>query len=656
MKKVVKKFSGIIAVALMLVMMFAMSASAHGEIFRAACPEGNASPINCLRFSESVINPGATGTLTLYKFNYNGNEGVPGDGLYPGQVPSGATPLGGVVFTYLKVADLVDNYDEEQNVISLQYEVTNAEIAAQLGVSVGRHTSEEMIAALDVINGGEAKTALEKYVADNGTDMTPTDEETGATWQLNMEQGLYVIVETSVPGIVYERVNPFFVSLPMTNVGQVEGNGKVYEPGTLWQYDVFAFPKNKVDIPEIQKNIVDKDTQELEKYESAGVGDTVTYQVTSEVPMGIANMSKYNVLDTMSKGLTFTGIQRVRVGEVELVLENVPVSENVTIDNKTYTFMVEFIKDGNNLLATYPGQDITITYTAVLNEECVVTEAGNPNHATLIYNHNAGIEAKGDDMVVEDIVDPVVYTYGIDLTKVNNDGESLAGVEFELYAADKETRINVAQKSKPAGEVDNAYADMESSYHRAANGNAVITTDAEGRAYIWGLAPGTYYLKETKTLEGYTLQKDLIEVEIGEEVTYQPATEATIGTYAPIPYDNVPQYYRLRSNGQYVEIRDLSGYAGRNVNFGTNAIYTKNQDGTYEKVDMYYPIVKADIDTAAPFAASGMNVLLKVLNSSDFDLPLTGGIGTYIFTIGGAIIILAALGLIMVRRRKNLAR
>lgn len=661
MKKVAKKFSAFIAMTMMLVMMVAMSVSAHGEIFRVNCNTGVPTPVNCVRYSTSVINNDGENpvkpTLTLYKYNYLG-DGNTADGQYPGNIPEGATPLANVVFTYLKVADLVHNYDEAGSTISLQYDVTDAEIAELLGVTTGLHTSEELINALNAANeNADTKKALETAVNAKGTDMDETDEN-GMAHVSDLDMGLYLIIESSVPGEVFERVNPFFVSLPMTNVAEVTDSDRnvTYEPGTLWQYDVFVYPKNKVDTPEIEKNIIDNNTGEREKYESVGVGDTVTYEVKSEVPLGVDNMSKYNVLDTMSQGLTFTGVTRVRVGNIELSLDTVPVSEDVTIDDHTYTFMIEFIKDGTNLLAGHAGEDITITYTAVLNENCVVTAEGNPNHATLIYNHNAGVETSDNDMVVEDIVDPVVYTYGIDLTKVNSSNVGLAGIEFELYAADKETKINVAQKSKPEGEVDSAYVDMENSYYPVANGTATITTDAEGRAYIWGLAPGTYYLKETKTVDGNTLQKDLIEVKIGEEVTYQAATTQLRGTYAPIPNGNVPTYYRLRSNGEYVQFRDLSDYAGKNVNFGSDAIYTMNEDGTYEKVAMFYPVVKADIETAEPFNASGMNVLLTVLNTSDFDLPATGGIGTYIFTIGGAIIILAALGLILVRRRKNLAR
>lgn len=647
MKKVMKKASAFIALAMMFVMMFAMSASAAVDIIKVDCT--NPSPVNCVRYSESIIKTDEDTSLTLYKYNYSG-EGNEGTGQYPGEIPEGAKPLEGVVFTYLKVADLVHINDEPM--ASLKYDLTNETIASVLGLSTGLNISDDLIESLRAVNEDpEKKAVLEKEVSDNGTDMEATDEN-GMAHAGNLPQGLYLVVETSVPGIVYERTNPFFVSLPMTNAGSVTNGNTTYEPGTLWQYDVFVFPKNKVDIPEIEKNILDKETGEREKYESAGVGDTVTYEVRSEVPLGVDTMSKYQILDTMSEGLTFTGIQKIRVGDIELSLDTVPVTEDYQVGDHTYTFMIDFIKDGRNLLAGHGGEDITVTYTAELNENCIVTEEGNPNHATMIYNHNAGIEESKDDMVVEDVVDPKVYTYGIDLEKVDKDGKALAGVEFELYASDKETQIYVTQKES----TNTAYAGVNSYYPNGGNQGDKIVTDANGRAYIWGLAPGTYYLKETKTLEGYTLQKDLIEVKIGEEVTFDTANAEHPGTYVRIPNTNVPTYYRLKANGEYVEFKDLSGSAGKVVNFGVSAVYTKNADGSYTAVEMLYPVVKADVDVADPFSVKGMNVQLKVMNNPGFDIPLTGGIGTYIFTIGGAIIIFAALGLILIRRRKGLAR
>ena len=694
MKKVGKKLSTLIAMTLMLAMMVAMGASAAKQvpevpIFTEQCEEVPET-VGCIHYSESIINTDRSTSLSVYKYSYSGEVTGNGNGHYPPTLPSGATPLEGVVFTYLKVADLVhvngvpSQVDEEgekiedSNVpqVSLQYKLTE-QGAAVLDMEPGQYYSDELNQKLKSINGNaEAKKALEEYVAQVGDDMPATNRD-GVSTVTGLAQGLYLVAETQVPGAVYEKTNPFFVSLPMTNEATVNiGDGKSYDPGTLWQYDVFVFPKNKMEIPAIEKNIIDNDSEESEKYESLGVGDTVKYEVKTEVPEGFATMSKLSIGDTMSEGLTF------KKGSIEVKVEGArgnitdfnvryDVEKEDQEDQPPYTFVIDFIYEGpegpvncfdrSDIKA---GATVTITYEATLNENCVITEDGNPNHATLIYNHNAGTEGEGEDQYVEDILDPKVYTYGIEVTKVDKDGTTIPGVEFDLYKEDKVTQIYVSQVD--AEDVEEGVITDESKvgtyYPNGLTSGDKITTDANGVAYIWGLAPGTYYLKETKAGEGFTLQKDWIEIKIGEEVTFSAGEN---GTYVPI--EKGVTYYTKKANGTYVAFRDLSEYEdGTYINFGKNPVYTRDQIGEdedgepiYEYTEVgtyYYPEVKADIDVADPCGVDGMTVLLKVLNSEGFDLPGTGGMGTYIFTIGGAVILLAALGLILVRRRRNLAR
>lgn len=649
MKKVGKKISTLIAMTLMLAMLVAMGASAAKQVpevpvFTEKCDEVPET-VGCIHYSESIINTDQDTSLSVYKYSYSGDDVQEGNGHFPPtNLPPEAVPMEGVVFTYLKVADLVHVNDESP--VRLEYALT-ADGEEVFDMEAGQYSSEDLNAALEAAD----KATLEKYVAENGTDMEPTNED-GVSSATGLDQGLYLVAETQVPGAVYERTNPFLVSLPMTNATDINANGDSYGPGELWQYDVFVFPKNKTEIPSIEKSILDNEDGESEKYESLGVGDTVTYQVTTEVPAGAATMSRFSIADTMSEGLTFTGIESVMVGNTTVNNRQYLLLQGR--DAEPYTFILELINDEGNFITgsrIKAGDPIVVTYTAVLNENCVVTEDGNPNHATLIYNHDSSVSGEGGDQYVEDIADPKVYTYGIDLEKVDKDGNPVEGVEFDLYAADKVTQIFVTQKAS----TNAAYANVNSYYPNGTQSGDKIVTGEDGRAYIWGLAPGTYYLKETKTLPGYTLQKDLIEVKIGEEVTFNEADNENRGTYVPIEAGTT--YYTQKADGTYVEFEDLSDYEdGTYINFGTDSVFVDGAEGTYEKVTTYYPTVKADIEVADPFGTEGMNVLLKVLNNAGFDLPVTGGMGTYIFTIGGAVILLAALGLILVRRRRNLAR
>lgn len=637
MKNKARNLSSAIIAAILITMMIAMNAfAAAGDLITVTGSNGDE-----IRYTEGIIDENMKTSLAVYKYNYNGENPTTGDAHYTSVLPEGAVPLKGVTFTYYRIADLVQETDGSQTV-GLKFKVNEA-AAGALKITAGEYTSDELTEVLKgfTADGAEdQKWTLEDWVEANGTAMPATDEN-GKSKVESLDQGLYLIAETDVPSDVTVRCDPFLVSLPMTNVADVAANGNTYVKGTLWQYDVTVQPKNKVEKPDIDKEIIDGDNSD--KFDNIGIGDTVTYQIRADIPNHIPKMSKYNISDKMSAGLTFQGIQSIQVDGTDITGMNM-----LTPGLDGATFTLEFIHGDTNALAAYPGKEVLITYTAILNENAIVTEEGNPNEVKLDYNHNSSSDSK--DSTVEPIKDPVVYTYGIDLMKVDENGNPLAGVEFELYLGDKTTLVTVTEKlsSNPA------YADVRSYYPNKNSQDTKIITGANGKAYIYGLAPGVYYLKETKAAPNHNLLPDPIKVEIKEELTYTESAEQ--GTYLKLPAENVPQYYRKRFNGEYVPFVDLSSKAGEWVNFGTNQVYVLNGD-TYTQVEgLCVVTAKANVDVAAPFGASGMNVLLKIQNDSSFKLPETGGVGTYIFVAGGIIIALAAVGLILVNRKKRAGR
>lgn len=92
-------------------------------------------------------------------------------------------------------------------------------------------------------NATTVKNALETAVKNGGVAMSETDA-TGHTSASNMEQGLYLVVETRVPENVTSTCNPFLVSLPMTTID-----------GTAWNYDVTVYPKNQTGNPTLEKTV-----------------------------------------------------------------------------------------------------------------------------------------------------------------------------------------------------------------------------------------------------------------------------------------------------------------------------------------------------------------------------------------------------------------
>lgn len=99
------------------------------------------------------------------------------------------------------------------------------------------------LAAALTANATTVKNALEAAVKNGGVAMAETDT-TGHTSASDMEQGLYLVVETRVPENVTSTCNPFFVSLPMTTID-----------GAAWNYDVTVYPKNQTGNPTLDKTV-----------------------------------------------------------------------------------------------------------------------------------------------------------------------------------------------------------------------------------------------------------------------------------------------------------------------------------------------------------------------------------------------------------------
>ena len=130
-------------------------------------------------------------------------------------------------------------------------------------------------------------------------------------------------------------------------------------------------------------------------------------------------------------------------------------------------------------------------------------------------------------------------------------------------------------------------------YYTPGGNSNKVTTDAEGKINIRGLAPGTYKLTETKTANGYVLLKNPVTVVINQTSAETGEATATV-------------------NGDAVTMTDD----------------------------------ELNVDSATA------KVPLNVVNSKGFDLPQTGAAGTAIFAIAG-IVIVAVAGALLIFRKKT---
>ena len=255
-----------------------------------------------------------------------------------------------------------------------------------------------------------------------------------------------------------------------------------------------------------------------------GIGDTVTYQLTSKVPdMTGYNSYTFKFSDTLSKGLDLKEVLSVKVGNTTLTAKSTGANTYALAYDKSNRTLTVTLNDFYNSYKNRTGDTITVVYTATLNKDAVIGMNPNTNKAVVEYSNNPKSDGTGKSE--PSIVD--VHTFDFTIFKYYLKDETqtgLANAEFELYkaneagdAADTNAKINIVDEGN--GVYRQATAD-----EAKATGftSAKIVSDADGKVLVKGLDAGTYYLRETKAPEGYNKLLSDIKVEI--KANYDPKT------------------------------------------------------------------------------------------------------------------------------------
>lgn len=258
-----------------------------------------------------------------------------------------------------------------------------------------------------------------------------------------------------------------------------------------------------------------------------GIGDTVTYQLTSKVPdMTGYNSYTFKFTDTLSKGLDLKAILSVKVGDTELKAgktgDNTYLPTYTTNDNGTHTLTISFNEFYNNF-KNRTGETITVVYTATLNKNAVIGMNPNTNKAVVEYSNDPATNGTGKSE--PSIVD--VHTFDFTIYKYylkDQNKTALANAEFELYKAneagdeaDTSAKINIVDEENGVYRQATADEDKVTGFT-----SAKIVSDDDGKVLVKGLDAGTYYLRETKAPDGYN--KLLSDIKVVIEANYDTTT------------------------------------------------------------------------------------------------------------------------------------
>lgn len=293
----------------------------------------------------------------------------------------------------------------------------------------------------------------------------------------------------------------------------------------------------------VDKNI--KNGSSLVKEDTVGINDTVTYQLdvtAPEYPKAAANKT-FELEDKMEKGIIGVNGLVITSGEGE----NVKSLTAATDDISTGDYKVTYYSDGNCVTVTNTvgqaksfkiefnmnsskvnGQKLTVKYDSKVTAD-IVGETGVKNKATLIWPKNVWA-VKGNSDQPDDPTDNYnrvpssvdVYSFGLDLTKVEKGTESAAnptklkGAEFKLYKKDATEAISVV---KTANGIYRVATDKDPANSKTTV--LVVSDDPAnlGGLKVSGLDVGEYKLEETKAPTGYSLPTDRFTLNIQAATT-----------------------------------------------------------------------------------------------------------------------------------------
>ena len=484
----------------------------------------------------------------------------------------------------------------------------------------------------------------------------------------NLATGYYVLVDTTT--LEKYGSNPEKIDTKSLNVVQVLNNV------TLVSIKYGTTEDDK----KIIADTLAKDGEEKNEYnpgvdnDNVSIGDTVTYNLACKVPENAdkfkAGTFFYVITDKLSSGLTFTtGSIKVFDGTTELAAEKY----HVQYDINGNTFEIGLIN-----AAQYAGKTINVQYKAVLNENAVIGDEGNPNTSKVKFSNDPNKTYDGEP---EDTQHPgfpdstknvptgetpetetITYSTGIKILKVDQNGEPLTSdVTFELsgqsakkvvtkteaFTVDDEDGTYYKLKNntytKVAPTTENTMIDAENGATKGyvedndASGEGVITIgEKKYRAYVPATDAGKHI---------YVLQEGSADAYADTHKYAKTVTQKTVDS-------NVTDHKMSES----VDSNGIVRFDG--LGAGTYTIKeTQTPDG-YNTIPNFDVVVTYTADGEAKFTTTSSNVVyedgvfkVKVINKKGAELPSTGGIGTTIFYVAGSILVLAAAILLITKRR-----
>ena len=354
--------------------------------------------------------------------------------------------------------------------------------------------------------------------------------------------------------------------------------------------NVTATPKS--DVPEVQKKV--KDINDSTDTTKTDWQDSADYDIGDSIPFQLKatladNVSSYTTYKVVFHDTLSKGLTYNNDAKVYIDGTETNGFTVTATVNADGTTTLTVSCDDVKALGAGNSSVITVEYTAKLNENAVLGSAGNPNEVYLEYSNNPNKSEEGNNETGETPKDVVIVFTY--KTIINKVDSENAPLTGAAFKLEK------LIKGKD-GAADTWTTVKE------------FTVDETTTSFTFsGLDDGQYKLTETKTPVGYnTIDPIYFVIEATHDVTADAPTLKTLNAY----------------------LTDANGNK-----------QTEMKDGESVNIDL------GTVDLTAG------SITTTVVNKSGSELPSTGGIGTTIFYVLGGVLVLAAVVLLVTKKRMS---
>lgn len=427
-------------------------------------------------------------------------------------------------------------------------------------------------------------------------------------------QGRYLVVEDEHPDKVTNPAQPFLVDVPMTNPA-----------GTGWLYDVHVYVKNETYLNAAQLTKTDATSgnqlaDAVFKLERNVNGEWVLVEENLKtngaglIVMSELIIGEYRFVETQApKGYT---------------LDTTPVVFTITQDNDYEVVAVTMDNDRNmehpdvtaiekEVTSAPAGYVVNWEFTAYVPTDIATYEAYSLSDtledARMSFNQKS-VVVKNNETVLDKSAYEVAF-----------DGQEMT-ITFTDYTALQPGNVTVTFSTTNAKTATGKFINTATVHYQARDDESEKTQDATAETMLYAIDVDKYvFLQKDQKLAG------------AEFALYLSEEDAKAG-------ENAIATGKTEKGGSLEQ-----AFAGLNAGGTYYLVETKAPNGYKLAAGVMEITLAEDIEEEGTFVYTA-----EVANSTLVSLPITGGIGTLIFTFSG-IALMGAAALLYIRSRKKKA-